>query len=138
MRMAQEPPKLPSEDEVADFLDRWSSATYSDNFSSGKSVTKQFGLSRATTLLHFVSGGEYPIFDQRVRTAVARLSNSSVQNTVLYYLNSLCPLFHELAVLCGTQNDLRRLDKALFSYGAITLTEWNWLTDKKSKAARLD
>lgn len=119
MQLAQELPKRPKQDKVADFLDRWSTATYSDCFSSGKTVVKQFGLSRATTLLHFVSRGEYPIFDLRVRTEVARLSNTPVQNTVPYYLNSFCPLFHELADLCDTKDDLRRLDKALFSYGAF-------------------
>jgi hypothetical protein len=119
MQAAKELPKPPKQHEVAAFLDRWSTATYSDCFSSGKTKVKRFGLSRATTLLHFVSGGEYPIFDQRVRTAVARLRNSPVQNTVPYYLNSFCPLFRELAMLCGLQDDLRSLDKALFSYGAF-------------------
>ena len=115
---AQELPKCPQKSEVADFLDRWRGETYTDIFPN-KSVVKHFGLSRATTLLHFISGGHYPIFDSRVRTAISRLGCSPVQDTVYWYLNSHCPFFFELAALCETENDLRRLDKALFSYGAF-------------------
>jgi hypothetical protein len=119
MQAAQKPPKCPEEDEVEAFLDGWSGRTYTDVFPN-KSVEKHFGLSRATTLLHFVSGGRYPIFDARVRTAIGRLLGSSVPPyTVRWYLESCCPLFRELAALCETGDDLRNLDKALFSYGAF-------------------
>ncbi len=127
-RAAEELPKCPEQGEVADFLDRWCGETYTDVFPN-KSVVKHFGLSRATTLLHFVSGGHYPIFDSRVRIAISRLGHSPVQDTVHCYLNSFCPSFFELAVLCGTENDLRRLDKALFSYGAFeSILFSNWPT----------
>jgi hypothetical protein len=118
---AQELPKCPEENDAAAFLDGWSSRTYTDVFPN-KSVEKHFGLSRATALLHFVSGGRYPIFDSRVRTAVARLLNSQeLPGTVSSYLHSFLPLFKELAACCGcnTVDDLRKLDKALFSYGAL-------------------
>ncbi|HVB32751.1 MAG TPA: hypothetical protein VNJ52_00040 [Patescibacteria group bacterium] len=115
-RAAKELPGCPEPNQVADFLDRWSGETYNDKFSN-KRVVKHFGLSRATALLHFLSGGRYPIFDARVRTAIARLCNCAVQNTIPWYLDSFCPIFRELARLCETENDLRRLDKALFSYG---------------------
>jgi hypothetical protein len=79
-------------------------------------VKKHFGLSRATTLLHFISGGRYPIFDSRVRKAMTRLLNCPVPKTGRWYLDSYRPLFSEVAALCGTE-DFRMVDKALFSYG---------------------
>lgn len=47
---------------------------------------------------------------------MSRLLNSRVPNTVEWYLDSYCPLFSHIAALCETQ-DMRKLDKALFSYG---------------------
>jgi hypothetical protein len=118
MQAAQELRKCPEESEVEVFLDNWFRRLYTDVFPN-KSVKKCFGLARATTLLHFLSGGRFPIFDKWVRTAIARLCNSRLPpNTVRWYLDSFCPLFTELAVLCETEGDLRMLDKALFSYGS--------------------
>ena len=120
-KAAQELPKCPEENAVAvrDFLNDWSGRLYTDEFPS-KSVQKRFGLARATTLLHFLSGGRYPIFDSRVRTAVARLLNSrKLPNTVEYYSDSFLPLFKGLADCCKTTDDPRKLDRALFTYGAL-------------------
>jgi len=119
MLAASELPKCPKESRVADFLDDWSDRNYTDEYASGP-VEKRFGLSRTSTLLHFISGGRFPIFDSRVRRAMERLLSSPVPNTVRWYLDSYCPLFSEIATLCGT-NDLRMVDMALFSYGARTL-----------------
>ena len=119
MLAASELPKCPEESRVADFLDDWSERKYTDEYAIG-SVEKRFGLSRTTTLLHFISGGRFPIFDARVRRAMGRLLNSPVPNTVRWYLDSYCPLFSEIAALCGTE-DLRMVDMALFSYGDGTL-----------------
>jgi hypothetical protein len=117
-RAAQELPKCPDESGVAVFLEDWSSREYRDVFKNG-SRKKRFGLSRATTLLHFISGGRYPIFDSRVKTALARLlGRPKLSDTVRSYLDSYIPLFKELADHCET-NDFRMLDKALFSYGAL-------------------
>jgi hypothetical protein len=111
-------PKCPEKSGVAVFLEDWSSREYTDVFKNG-SRKKRFGLSRATTLLHFVSGGRYPIFDSRVRTAVARLlCQPKLPDTVRSNLDSYIPLFKELADHCET-SDFRMLDKALFSYGAL-------------------
>jgi hypothetical protein len=112
---ASELPVCPKEDGVADLLSDWSERKYTDSYGS-KTVEKRFGLSRATTLLHFISGGRFPIFDARVRRAMSQLVGSNVPNTVRWYLDSYCPLFSEIASLCGTR-DLRKVDKALFSYG---------------------
>ena len=115
---AKKLPKCPRESEVADFLKDWSNKAYADVFKNG-SRKKHFGLSRATTLLNFVSGGRYPIFDSRVRTAIARLlDRPELPGTVTSYLESYLPLFKELADCCETV-DFRVLDKALFSYGAL-------------------
>jgi hypothetical protein len=120
LQAASELPKWPGESAVADFLNDWSKREYTDDYATGR-VEKRFGLSRATTLLHFISGGRFPIFDSRVRQAMRRLLtlNPPVPNTVNWYLESYCPLFRELADLCGAE-DHRTLDKALFSYGRVS------------------
>ena len=119
MQVARELPKCPEGSAVRDFLEYWSARKYTDEYASGP-VEKRFGLSRATTLLHFVSGGNFPIFDSRVRRAMTRMLNTAVPNTVGWYLDSYCPLFLEVASLCGTE-DLRMVDMALFSYGGRIL-----------------
>ena len=118
MKAAAELPKSPEDSELEKFLRYWSEQTYTDVFSN-RSVTKNFGLSRSSTLLHFLSAGQYPIFDGRVRTAISRLSNCPVPPyTIRWYLDSYLPLFRDLTDRCETKTNLRRLDKALFSYGA--------------------
>ncbi len=119
MQTASELPTRPGENAVANFLGDWSDRNYTDVY-KGKPTVKRFGLSRASTLLHFLSGGHFPIFDSRVRRAITRLLSSPVPNTVRWYLDSYCPLFLEVAALCGTE-DLRKLDMALFSYGGRIL-----------------
>ena len=115
---ADELPNCSEESEVVAFLEDWSDRAYTDIFKNGPRK-KHFGLSRATTLLHFVSGGHYPIFDSRVKTAIARLlDHPELPGTVSSYLDSYLPLFKELADRCETDG-FRTLDKALFSYGAL-------------------
>jgi hypothetical protein len=116
MQAASELPKCPEDGEVENFLADWSERKYTDEFASGPRE-KRFGLSRATTLLHFVSGEGFPIFDAHVRRAMSRLLGEPVLNTVRWYLDSYLPLFLEVAALCGSKNDVRTVDKALFSYG---------------------
>ena len=119
MQAASELPACPDESRVADFLQNWSERKYTDKYGS-RAVQKRFGLSRATTLLYFISGGRFPIFDSRVRRAMTRLLNSSVRNNVRWYVDSYCPLFSEIATLCGAE-DARAVDKALFSFGGRSL-----------------
>jgi len=121
MQAASEVPVCPKDDRMADFLEDWSERKYTDEFGTRR-VEKRFGLSRATTLLHFISGGRFPIFDSRVRKAMARLLSSHVPKTVRWYLDSYCPLFSEIAAVCATK-DSRVVDKALFSYGGRAFTE---------------
>lgn len=119
MQAAAELPTCPSNDAgIAEFLTNWSERSYIDQFQM-KAVTKRFGLSRASTLLHFLSGGRYPIFDSRVRRALARMLGTTVPNSVEWYLQSYCPVVDQIAIECGT-SDLRLVDKALFSYGGKT------------------
>jgi hypothetical protein len=121
MQAAKELPKCPEENGVKDFLNDWSGRKYTDVFPN-KVVEKHFGLARATKILHFLSGGRHPIFDLRVRTAVASLLNSrKLPYTVEYYSDSFLPLFKGLADCCKATDDpgkLRKLDRALFTYGA--------------------
>ncbi len=119
MEAAKQTPTCPEEGAIETFLTHWSDKTYTDVFANGKSRTKCFGLSRASTLLHFLSGGRYPIFDSRVRTAIARLLGTrELEYTVKAYCESYIPTFKTLEELCGAR-DVRTLDKALFSYGAL-------------------
>ena len=106
-------------DGIADFLNQWSCRKYEDERRESR-IRKKFGLSRATTLLHFMSGGSFPIFDSRVRRALIRLTVARVPYTILCYLELYRPIFLELARACDTY-DLRAVDKALFSYGKKTL-----------------
>jgi hypothetical protein len=122
LQAAKELPRCPEESRVKGFLEDWSSRAYADIFESG-SRNKRFGLSRASTLLHFVSGERYPIFDARVRTAIRLLDQPEPPDTVSSYLDSYLPLFTELARSCETDN-FRMLDKALFSYGALEDVEF--------------
>jgi len=116
---ANHPPKCPSDEDVADFLRSWSERKYR----SGKSGQKSFGLARATTLLHFISAGRFPIFDSRVVEAIGWLLGIEPSNTVASYL-VCCPLLEQLAAVCGTSDAAgrRKLDKALFAFG-------KWMAD---------
>jgi len=120
IQASREVPKCPAQTGVEGFLNDWANRRYTDTFKNGRQQTKPFGLSRATALLHFVSGGRFPIFDSRVRTAMKRLLDMQISNTVGWYLEFYCSLFNEVAALCGTK-DYRRVDMALFSYGARKL-----------------
>jgi hypothetical protein len=117
MQAAAELPKCPTDDNVAAFLNDWQFRTYRDEYRSGETRDKRFGLSRSTTLLHFLSGGRYPIFDSRVQAAIERLLGIRVKYTIPWYLDSYCPIFSEIAELCEA-TDQRMVDRALFAYGA--------------------
>ena len=47
-------------------------------------VKKRFGVPRATTLLHFVSGGRFPIIDSRVRRAIVKLLATTMFRPTLF------------------------------------------------------
>ncbi len=119
MQAAKDLPRCPDESQVANFLQGWSERKYVNEYESGAREMR-FGLSRATTLLYFISGGRFPIFDSRVRNAMTRLLNSSIPNNVRWYVDSYCPLFLEINDLCAAKSG-REVDKALFSYGGRNL-----------------
>lgn len=125
MHAATVVPRLPADAEVPAFLQAWAEREYTQRFAT-REVTKRFGLSRATTLLYFLSAGRFPIFDSRVRRAIARLCAASVPNTITGYLSEYRPLIIEIAASCGTR-DLRSVDRALFSYGGRGLPGLNEL-----------
>jgi hypothetical protein len=95
--MAKLPP-CPADDHIAEFLVSWSEKTFWAGTRKSRRLEQSFGLSRATTLLHFVSGGRYPIVDRRVEAAMARLG-SPIEMTINGYLRSFCPFFSELAAV---------------------------------------
>ena len=97
------------------FLAEWSSKAYVDEFPTRK-VQKRFGLARATTILHALSGGRWPIFDSRVRRAFKRITGINAQDDGDWYLSSYEPFFYQLVAACGTQ-DVKSVDNALFVYG---------------------
>ncbi len=121
MQAKADPPECPEQSGLAAFLDRWSERRFVAGKKGDLVLNYRFGLSRATTLLHFTSGGLYPILDSRVATAMNRLG-SPVEETIDGYLNSFCPVVSELAAVCGVSGiqGLRKLDNALFKYGAET------------------
>jgi hypothetical protein len=54
-------PRCPENEHVAEFLVYWSEKRFWAATRMGRRLEKRFGLSRATTLLHFVSGGRYQV-----------------------------------------------------------------------------
>jgi hypothetical protein len=80
----------------------------------------RFATNLSATLLHFLSGGDFPICDSRVKRAMKRIRNTPVSKTVDWYLDSYCPFFLQFASMCAT-TDSRNVDKALFSYGGRIL-----------------
>jgi hypothetical protein len=100
---------------VPSFLAEWSSKAYVDEFPS-RTVQKGFGLARATTILHVLSGGRYSIFDSRVRRAFKRLTGAKAYDRVDWYLSSYVPFFSQVVSECAAK-DIKAVDNALFVYG---------------------
>lgn len=135
-RTATELPKCPAEGDVEAFLKDWTNRTYEDVTKTGVRKKKHFGLSRASTLLHFVTGGRFPIFDSRVRVAISRLlGRPQLQDYVSVYMTTFLPIFNELADCCCCTNadDRRKLDKALFAYGAMDGGLSRWALDSRNR-----
>jgi hypothetical protein len=109
------PGQNPDSQSAQTFLEVWSERQYPDPSSRSKSGNKRFGVSRSTTLLHFMTSGRYPIFDSHVITAVKRLTGAPAPKTVHWYLHSYRAIFAELMTRCSASQ--RSLDKALFAYG---------------------
>lgn len=119
MQAKAESPTCPQKEDIVAFLKDWSERRFlAGQKGEGQPLTQAFGLSRATTLLHFISGGLYPILDSTVVAALTRLG-SPVEETICGYSNSFCVLFSELASICGLSGTegLRKLDNALMMYG---------------------
>jgi hypothetical protein len=118
MRADAKPPQCPkSSDEIIAFLNIWAKQRF---LAANKDDRmKSFGLSRATTLLHFISGGRFPILDSNVANAM-KLLGMPIDETSESYVTEFCRLFSELANDCGVSGlrGLRKLDNALFSYGS--------------------
>jgi hypothetical protein len=123
MEAKAQPPTCPAEDSIEHFLADWSEKKFwAGKKKDGRDLVHRFGLSRATTLLHFISGGRYPILDSRVKAAMARLG-SPIDMTISGY-SSFCLLFSEIAAACGVtgKKGSRKLDNALFCYGLDSIS----------------
>jgi hypothetical protein len=120
--IADKPPACPNEGGIVEFLDHRSNTMCAYAYGDG-TAKKRFGLPRATTLLHFISAGRYPILDSRVRTALEGFKShpgilaprTSIGEEGQSYLERFYPLFWRIAAACGT-DDARRLDQALMRY----------------------
>jgi hypothetical protein len=98
--------------------------------SSGKGgqVTKRFGLARASTLIHFLTSGKYPIYDSNVHKGIYGLTLGMFRGvripryfagrglTVAAYCDVFCPAVQEL--LLASDRTMRSVDRALFTYGS--------------------
>lgn len=134
MQVKEALPPCPEDDSVVSFLTKWSEIKFSTgiNKTTKQMVRQSFGLPRASTLLHFLSAGKFPIFDSRVRKAIKRLGSlPPTQPTVKWYIESFCPLFEDIAKACGASGtkDLRSLDNALFCYGGGTRLSLKMIDD---------
>src|SRR5712692_7301557 len=98
MQTTKNPPKCPTGDGIAEFLKDWSDRKFEKLVKGRKVEETRFGLPRATTLLHFISVGRFPIFDSFVGIAMRRLCLPLPQNpTVPQYLKEFCSLFSAIA-----------------------------------------
>jgi hypothetical protein len=118
MEARRNPPKRPANGKMDDafaekFLKEWSEKTYD----VPKKGPTRFGVPRASTLLHFLSAGQFPIYDSLIWYALRRLGTPLPSEvTVDVYLKKFCPLSASIAVACGLcqiTDDLRKLDNAL-------------------------
>jgi hypothetical protein len=124
MHAASVKPKNPTNaDARRTFLREWAERKVTYRF-GGRTQDRRFGLSRASTLLHFLSAGQFPIFDSRVKMAAEHLTGAAVTYDLEGYKQTICPLVLEIQRLCGCT--LRDVDTALFAYGA-------WLSKTKRK-----
>ncbi len=116
------PPCCPGPDEIAKFLGDWSETLCTYSYGNG-TAKKRFGLPRATTLLHFISAGEYPILDSWVMKAFNGFRShhgilpkgTRVRDDIPSYLEKFCPVFKIITATCKTE-DVRRVDQALIRY----------------------
>ncbi len=122
MEGKQNPPQQPANGKLDDafartFLEEWSEKTYEVS----KKGPTRFGVARASTLLHFLSAGQFPIYDDFIWYALKRLGTPLPwKMTVDAYLKKFCPLVAALAASCGLSRsvaDLRKLDNALRCFG---------------------
>jgi len=127
MEAKRNPPLLPPDGNLDDkfaenFLKEWSEKRFAMPSKGGKVRNVRFGLSRASTLLHFLSGGRFPIYDSLVWYALRRMTlRLPWEMTIDPYLKQFCHHFYSIASSCGLDknrtDELRKLDNALRCYG---------------------
>jgi len=88
----------------------------------------EFGLSRATYVLHVFSHAKFPIYDSNTQAGIYFLTQGRYgSNGILkskskdpgWYLETFCNIVRDLQEACAARDlpSQRALDKALFSYG---------------------
>jgi hypothetical protein len=126
MQAKENPPERPPDDKIdrefaAKFLGDWSERKFAKPSAGGIVQDTRFGLSRATTLLHFIGVGRFPIYDSGIWYGLERLGlRLPWTMTVEAYFERFVPLFFSIASECGLSqsiDDLRKLDNALRCYG---------------------
>ena len=91
-------------------------------------VLAEFGLSRATYVLHVFSHAKFPIYDSNTQAGIHCLTQGrygsqrvvkSKSKDPGWYLETFCKIVRDLQEACAAQDlpSQRALDKALFSYG---------------------
>jgi hypothetical protein len=68
MEAKEEVPECPEPSELAGFLKDWSERTFVAGWKGEQVLRYRFGLSSATTLLHFISGSRYSVMPPRRAT----------------------------------------------------------------------
>jgi len=109
------------------FLDQLAQLSYEKASGSGR-TDASFGLSRATYVLHLLSGAKFPIYDKNTHLGIHFLTQGRYDSHTIkkmktddprWYLATFCPIVRTLEEVCAVRDlpSQRALDKALFCYG---------------------
>jgi hypothetical protein len=109
------------------FLDHLAKKQFTKAAEDGPKLT-EFGLSRATYVLHVFSRAKFPIYDSNTQAGIHFLTrgrygihtiSKGKSKDADWYLKTFCNIIRDLQEVCAARDlpSQRALDKALFSYG---------------------
>jgi hypothetical protein len=109
------------------FLNHIAKKQFTKAAENGPKLT-EFGLSRATYVLHVFSHAKFPIYDSNTQAGIyfltqGRYGSHTIVKTKskdpVWYLETFCNIVCDLQEACAARDlpSQRALDKALFSYG---------------------
>lgn len=116
-------------EEYCSFLNHLSKERFKKVGRNHALVDAQFGLSRATYVLHVFSGAKFPIYDRNTHAGIHFLTQGRYRKTKTtdpeWYLGTFCTVVHDLQEACAARDlpSQRKLDKALFCYGKAKRAE---------------